>query len=328
MAKGLKRDHCLTILNITKSEFYYSSTGTKSGKSPSFWTNYRDPKTMKMKLVSNEDVVKRIIELKLDQDHPNWYRLITRALQIEGYFINHKKVLRLMREYVLLEEKRSPAQKEYARYRCVTPSGPLKVIEMDIKYVWVTGEGKYAYILSILDTFTRYCLNWSVGYRMQSIQVKEAWEYVIANYFQPSGCLDTTLDVEIRSDNGKQFGSELIMKFFKDNYLHKVFTHPYTPEENGHIESFNKTLGTSLSRDSFNNLEELTQRLNRLYRSYNNCRSHGSTLGIPPSKFWALYEQGKIDVLRPRPQKQVFKLTIPYQDILLLTGIDKYDFVR
>jgi transposase InsO family protein len=31
---------------------------------------------------------------------------------------------------------------------------------------------------------------------------------------------------------------KLIQEFFKENYLNQVFTHPYTPQENGHIESF------------------------------------------------------------------------------------------
>lgn len=73
---------------------------------------------------------------------------------------------------------------------------------------------------------------------MKTEQVKQVWRFVIARYFQgvlTSGC---ELDIEIRNDNGKQFSSEQIKAFFKDNYLMQVFTHPYTPEENGHIESF------------------------------------------------------------------------------------------
>jgi transposase InsO family protein len=36
--------------------------------------------------------------------------------------------------------------------------------------------------------------------------------------------------------------AKLIQEFFKENYLNQVFTHPYTPQENGHIESFHAIL--------------------------------------------------------------------------------------
>jgi transposase InsO family protein len=38
----------------------------------------------------------------------------------------------------------------------------------------------------------------------------------------------------------------LIQEFFKENYLNQVFTHPYTPQENGHIKSFHAILAKKL----------------------------------------------------------------------------------
>ena len=113
----------------------------------------------------------------------------------------------------------------------------------------------------------------------------------------------------------------MIIDFFKENQLHQVFTHPYTPEENGHIESFHGILGKALSKDRFTSLSMLEQRLERFYTCYNNERSHSGTKGIPPAKFWALFELNKIEVIPLKKCKVKFKLNVAYQDILTIPSI-------
>lgn len=324
MSLGLTRDCCLEIASLTRNQFYHRAKGTKPGRAPSTSTVWRDPETRIHYEVENIAVVQKIVEIKLEPDHTNWYRMICVALQMCGYFINHKKVYRLMREYQLLDEPRKRTGRDFVKYRRVTPAGPLRVIEMDIKYVWIYEIQKYAYILTVIDTFTRYVLHWSVGYTMQSEQVKEVWEYIVAEYFQPAGLLTQQLEIEVRNDNGKQFNSNVVIQFFKDNGLIQLFTHPYTPEENGHVESFHHILGKALKQDKFTSRATLEKRLNRFYICYNNERSHGSTKGVPPAKFWALCDLDKIEVIPLGKRKVKFKLKVAYQDILTITSIDKY----
>jgi len=134
------------------------------------------------------------------------------------------------------------------------------------------------------------------------------------------------LDVEVRNDNGKQFNSNVVIDFFKENHLNQVFTHPYTPEENGHVESFHNTLGKALSKDQFTSLDMLEQRLKKFYTCYNNERSHSSIKGIAPSKFWALYEMNKIEVIPLEKRRIKFELKVAYQDILTIPSIGRYDY--
>lgn len=326
MSLGLKRDTCLGIVGLTKNQFYYVQKGGKPGRNPSLTTRWRDPSTLIFYDVNNVDVVDKIISIKLNPDQANWYRLITISLQIQGYYINHKKVYRLMVEYMLLEKVRKRTGRDFVKYRRVSPAGPLRVIEMDIKYVWVYTRRKYAFVLTVIDTFTRYVLHWHVGYSMKSEQVKTVWEYVIANYLQAAGMLDQQLDIEVRNDNGRQFNSNVIIDFFKDNHLKQVFTHPYTPEENGHVESFHNTLGKALYNTHFTSLTMLENRLIKFYICYNNDRSHSGTIGIPPAKFWALFEMNKILVVPLEKRKVKFKLKVAYQDIMTLPDIDKYEY--
>lgn len=60
-----------------------------------------------------------------------------------------------MKEEGLLKDRYKKADKTYAKYRIITPEGPLEVLEMDIKYVWVTNERRHAFILTVIDAFLR-----------------------------------------------------------------------------------------------------------------------------------------------------------------------------
>ncbi|MBK8514706.1 MAG: DDE-type integrase/transposase/recombinase [Saprospiraceae bacterium] len=326
MGQGLLRDQCLEIVGLSKNQFYYQAKGTRPGKSPTLTTAWRNPETYIVHQVDNQEVVKKVVAIKLDPDHANWYQMITITLKIQGFYINHKKVYRLMFEHLLLEDEVKVRGKDYVKYRRVAPIRPLQIIEMDIKYVWVYEEKKYAFVLTIIDTFTRYVLHWSVGYSMKGEQIKQAWEFVVAEYFQPQKMALNELEVEVRTDNGKQFEAKIIREFFTENHINHVFTHPYTPEENGHVESFHSILAKAISKDKFNRISELETRLDRFYSCYVNDRSHSGTKGIPPAKYWALYDMGKIQVIPIQHNEIKVRLKVAYQEILSLPDIRKYQY--
>lgn len=324
-SKGLSVGKCLQVVGLSTNQYYHKSNGKKVGRRPSITTSYKSPYSGEITQVCNLDVLSRIVEIKLDPDHANYYRLITITLCLQGYLINHKKVYRLMHEHLLLEDRKSITGKQYVKYRRVVPQGALHVLEMDIKYVYVHEKRRTAYVLTVIDTYTRYVLHWAVGYSMRTKQVKQVWEHIIANYIQPIRGKSAEVEIEVRSDNGKQFSSNEIITFFKENQLAKVFTHPYTPEENGHVESFHNKLGKALKHDRFTNLQELENRLMTFYKTYNNKRSHGSLKGLPPAIFWALEELGHVQVIN-NYEKRTSKvlLNVAYQDILGIPQVNKY----
>lgn len=303
----------LSIVGITKHQYYYRPKKARPGRKASTHT---------LRLVSgdkkeetNKQVVDQIIGIQDDPDTNYGYRKMYFALMMLGYYINHKKVYRLMKEHNLLKKKHKRAEKTYAQYRIVTPGGPLQVLEMDIKYVWIAQARRHCYILTIIDTFTRYVLHWQVDFTMKSRQVKQAWEDVIVNYLQAADLLKEGIHIEIRNDNGPQFGAKMIQNFFKENYLNQVFTHPYTPQENGHIESFHSILSRSIEKEAFWEIGDLEKRLERFYDTYNNKRLHGSIANLTPKLFWELWNEGKISSRELKNKTLRFSLNIPYQQI-------------
>ena len=326
MSLGLMREEVLSITTLSRHHLYYSPTGGKVGKQVTNWTLFKDPTTQLIRRRSNEEVVDDIIGILSDRDLPNWYRLITATLQVQGWYINHKKVYRLEQENGLLQKARKRKGRNFVQFRRVCPLAPLRIIEMDIKYVWIAGKSSYAYILTVLDTFTRFALHWTAGYAMKQEQVKDAWDQVIVKYLQPAELLKAQISVEIRNDNGKQFCSQMIQQYFKDNHLDQVFTHPYSPEENGHVESFHKTLSSSLKRAYFHSLKNLINRLGKFHQTYNNRRQHSSIAMLSPSMFWALWEDEQIEMVVFEKKKARFKLGLNLQDVLSWKNIHRYDY--
>ncbi|MBI3141702.1 MAG: transposase [Bacteroidetes bacterium] len=106
----------------------------------------------------------------------------------------------------------------------------------------------------------------------------------------------------ICKNNDSRFLATEVQKYLADNHLNKVFTHPYTPEENGHIESFHAILGRSLDCKQSFTFIELETHLQNFYHIYNNIRLHGSLDHLTPVMFWNLWE-GNFIVSTPRKNK-------------------------
>lgn len=257
--------------------------------------------------------MEQIKNIKNDPDINYGYRKMTFALILLGYKINHKKVYRLMKENELLKDKYKKPGREFVKFGKVIPEGPLQVLEMDIKFVWVEEYKRHAFILSVIDTFTRVVLGWTVGYKIQQKQVKKLWTHIIDTHLQSYDCLNKKINIEVRNDNDSRFIAQSVQNFFKENQIHQVYTHPYTPQENGHIESFHAILSEKLSRYVFWSLDDLEQCLTLFYDKYNNQRLHSATLYLPPMFFWQYWENDFIEAkIDEKKRKLKFQLKVPY----------------
>jgi hypothetical protein len=110
---------------------------------------------------------------------------------------------------------------------------------MDIKFVWVEEYKMHCYVLTI-DTFT-HCLALDGCLFYKKTGCKTCLGTYIINHLQPNNCLERGINIEVRNDNDSRFSAKLIQEFLKRTISTK-FTHPYTPQENGHIESFHAIL--------------------------------------------------------------------------------------
>lgn len=310
----MKRDVALSVVGITKHQYYHNPSGIKRGRR-STETTMLIEKNRSIE-VPNSHIIEDIKKIQSDPDTVYGYIKTTFALKALGYHINKKKVYALMSKHQLLRDPLAKGEKTYVKYRRVMPSEPLTLLEMDIKMQWVEEYRKHAYILSIIDTYTRVVLYHNVEYSIRQCEVKKAWDSIMIHHLQPNDCLNRRLDIEVRNDNDIRFSAKMIQEYFKENHLNQVFTHPYTPQENGHIESFHKILAEHLKRRNYWSIEELRQDLILFYDKYNNIRIHASICYLAPHTFWEIYKAGHVIPYCHIPKRRLkFRLNIPYKNI-------------
>jgi transposase InsO family protein len=287
---GMRTDKALRIAKIPRSSYYYHSTGGRKGKSPSTHTLKNGQP------VSNEQLVNEMIEI-LGVDFIDYgYARTTKALVGKGYHVNKKKIYRLMKiNHLLLKKKKATAKKNYVSDFKPLCTVPFQVMEIDIKYVYIDGLHKNAYLMTIFDVFSRTALVWSLDLDMKTSRVVTLVNQLIQEWLIPWNIDPKQAKVSIRTDNGSQFVAALFREHLKSADITNEYIQPATPEQNGHIESFHSTFTKLVcNKYCFDDLNNAINVLNKFFHTYNNVRIMESILYKTPSGFLKLWKEGKI----------------------------------
>ncbi len=316
MGKGLKRDAALDIASLTRHKFYHVSNGKKSPGRPKSTHTQRITNCGK-ELIENDKVAQQMMEIDQDPDLRCGSLRMQQQLQLRGFIINRKKVFAMMLVLGIVKmnkRKGKSTDRKFVRYRVVNPTQPLMVLEKDIKQHWIIKDRRSSYTVTVIDTFTREVLGRMTGYSMKAIRIKELWDQIIVQHLEPAGMAASDICIEIRCDNGPQFVAHLLRDYFKENHLNQVYTNPYTPQENGHIESFHGIMSVCIGNEFFS-IHELEDRLDRFYYMYNNQRAHSATKGLPPTVFKRAWEHDLIVTCYNIKKPIVIKLRHPLYEI-------------
>lgn len=173
------------------------------------------------------------------------YRRITIELKNRGYLVNHKKVLRLMREDNLLciKKKFKPSTTNSNHKHKIYPN-LIKNLEInrlnqvwasDITYVQLSNE--FIYLAVIIDLFSRKCIGWELSRNIDSQLVLNALEKTIKNRWNSNmkGLIH-------HSDQGIQYASDLYISCLKNHDILISMSRKGNPYDNAFVESFIKTL--------------------------------------------------------------------------------------
>lgn len=101
------------------------------------------------------------------------YRKITKELQRRNYKVNHKRVLRLMREMKIMAMYPKPRttiiKQEHKKYpyllRDLKVMRPNEVWQADITYIKIAGG--FVYLVAIIDVFSRFVVSWSLSVTLE-----------------------------------------------------------------------------------------------------------------------------------------------------------------
>jgi hypothetical protein len=120
------------------------------------------------------------------------YRRITVELRNQGFDINHKRVLRMMREDNLLcvRRRRFVATTDSRHHLAVYPNLAAQIALTAINQLWVADityirlRTEFIYLAVVLDAFSRRVIGWALGRRW-----KPNWRCVHCGWPYSSGSL-------------------------------------------------------------------------------------------------------------------------------------------
>lgn len=268
----------LRWVGLPSSSYYYAPQKGIRGKKPSTHTLKTDGHA-----VGNDIVVQDIKESLGREFCCYGYHNITSELRDMNYVINHKKVYRLMDEHNLLLGKviRTNGKRTFVKHRKIEATYPMEYLCLDIKYVWVAGEKRNYYLLTVLDVKTRYAIEQIFQHSIRKADVINVFRRINLQY--------GIKGVTIRNDNGSQFIANEVKQFLCSAEAKQEFTHIATPEENAYIEAFHSIVQREvIDRFEFESFYEAKSTFTKHREWYNNHRKHGQIGRITPKQKWIL----------------------------------------
>jgi len=266
----------LLWIGYCRSSWYYKPRTGQKGIKASTYTYKTDGS-----LVTNEYVLQDIKRILTGDLEFYGYEKVTWELHDLGYIINKKKVYRLMNEASLLliiNRIKTKGSRRFVQFRCIDAQKPLQYLVMDIKYIYINQENRFAYLLTVLDVCTRFALGFTLKYSIKKHDVILLLDGILQGV--------KTEGIIIRNDNGSQFLAHNVRQYLNANNITQEFTHIATPEENAYIESFHSNITRELiNRCWFDSIYHARMKIQEYYRIYNYKRKHRSLKRKSPFQY-------------------------------------------
>jgi putative transposase len=216
------------------------------------------------------------------------YRRITAELQRRGFEINHKRVLRLMREDNLLCLRRrsfvvtTDSNHNLRIYpnlaKDITPTIINRLWVADITYIRLRRE--FIYLAVVLDAFSRRVVGWALGRTLEADLAIAALRMALDERM-PSPSLVH------HSDRGVQYASTQYTALLKEHQASISMSRRGNPYDNAACESFMKTLKyEEVYRNEYRDMEDALASIAQFIEQvYNQTRLHSALGYLPPAEF-------------------------------------------
>ena len=231
----------------------------------------------------------RLQELAVAHHRLRGYRMLTALLRREGQLVNHKRVLRLMREDNLLSLRRKkyvfttdsahtlPIYPNLARHVKLTGLNQLWVA--DITFIRLRNE--FIYLAVVLDAYSRRVIGWDLARTLQAELAVRALEMALSQRsWKAEGLIHHT-------DRGVQYASTDYTDRLEQNEIQISMSRRGNPYDNARAERFMRTLKEEeVNGANYRDLEDARSRMGEfLDQVYNRQRLHSALRYLTPEEF-------------------------------------------
>ncbi len=231
----------------------------------------------------------RLQELAVAHHRLRGYRMLTALLRREGQLVNHKRVLRLMREDNLLSLRRKkyvfttdsahtlPIYPNLARHMKLTGLNQLWVA--DITFIRLRNE--FVYLAVVLDAYSRRVIGWDLGRTLQAELAIRALQMALSQRsWKAEGLIH-------HSARGVQYASTDYTDLLEQNEIQISMSRRGNPYDNARAERFMRTLKEEeVDGADYRDLEDARSRIGEfLEQVYNRQRLHSALRYLTPEEF-------------------------------------------
>lgn len=257
-----------------------------------------------------------IQEVALAHHRRYGYRRVARDLHARGLVINHKRVLRMMREdnllairyrkYILTTDSQHECQVYLNLAARMTLTGVNQLWVADITYIRLRAE--FVYLAVILDRFSRKAVGWALDRSLAARLTVAALQQAIARRPPPPGLVH-------HSDRGIQYACADYVEVLEANGIIPSMSRPANPYDNAVCESFMKTLKQEeIYCNRYRDFQELSEHLEEFIdQYYNRLRLH-SALGYRTPEEFERVAAGAALAVGPRQAATLTFFTPPHAE--------------